>query len=150
MIHRYMSRRCSGTALEADDMANEVFSCAWKIWDKRQSDNIKAWLIGIARKVFAGKLRAVKTNKSGGCLEQVEWQEWQDHRPEEANQENFTLLNQIKKAIEDYPEAQKYAIEGLMLELNTKEIADKKGNTTRQAVEDSLKRARKKLAMITE
>lgn len=52
----YAARRSSPT--DAEDIAAETFTIAWRKWSSAPSDSIRPWLFGIARKVLANHRRS--------------------------------------------------------------------------------------------
>jgi RNA polymerase sigma-70 factor (ECF subfamily) len=54
-ILAYAKRRSSPT--DADDIAAETFTIAWRKWNSAPPDAIRPWLFGIARKVLANTRR---------------------------------------------------------------------------------------------
>jgi RNA polymerase sigma factor (sigma-70 family) len=56
-LWRFARRRC-GTADDADDVTAEVFAIAWRRRDDLpDGDELRLWLFGVARRVFANQRR---------------------------------------------------------------------------------------------
>jgi len=60
-VASFLRRRCAGS-LEVEDAVQETFLTAWRIWDRATGvDNLRNWLLGIARRVVGHMLRALKS-----------------------------------------------------------------------------------------
>jgi RNA polymerase sigma-70 factor (ECF subfamily) len=54
----YAARR--STSGDADDIAAEAFSIAWRKWNSAPADAIRPWLFGIARNVLSNRNRSFR------------------------------------------------------------------------------------------
>jgi len=145
----YMQRKCNPVILDPLEVTQDVFLRAWKEWGNRMQDDIKRWLFTLSKRVlwYVSKYAYAQKKQSNGICA---WDEQSDTRNVRATQEDSVLLRQLDIAIDNLPEAQRYAMRGAMQGLNNKEIADMKGNVSIQAIFGSLQSARKKLLLITE
>lgn len=150
-VRRYVTMRCSSRdiVLEWEDVMQETYLQSWRIWDNRETDNVTAWFIGVARRVFAHMLRENRAEKRGGGIPMLEWRQEEDMRSSPATQELSVWVAQLQAKMQNFGPAQQYALRGAMEGLNNKEIAAKHGSITHQAVAGSLKLARAKLIQIS-
>ncbi len=60
-LHRWIARRCSGDRTTAEDLVQEVFTQAWKDWDKvGRYENPHAWVFLVARQLVQRYQRSLK------------------------------------------------------------------------------------------
>ena len=143
-ITRYLSR-CCDHLVEIDDAVQETFLQAWRVWTRRTSDNIRAWLIGIARRVFSHMRRAAFARTES---RQIEWTQEADHRQQPANQELVVYVEQLRAKFAGLGPAQAVVMNGLADGYTAQEIAHQRGASeasTRMAVSVARKRLREKL-----
>ncbi|AOR76541.1 RNA polymerase sigma factor [Novosphingobium resinovorum] len=143
-LAHYIRRRCAQTPLEAEDVLQETFLQAWRAWSNRTTDNVLAWLTGVARRVFAHLLREANRVKRGAGSDHVSWAEEDDQRAAPAPQEAAVLLDQLRQRAVTLGPAQRAAVLGVMNDLTVSEIAER-GAVSIQSVSAALKLARLRL-----
>lgn len=140
----YLSRKFRGHSIDMDDITQDAFTEAWRSWEKC-TGNVFSWLIGIARNVILHAIRDMNRIKRGEGVSHVEYNAEMDYRSVNPSQEHALQLMDMKARISRLQNDQRIAINGIMLGMTPTEIA-KKRNVTRQAVDQSLKKARASLA----
>lgn len=141
----YLHRSCKSAGVETEDVVQETFIQAWKVWGARTTDNVFAWLLGIGRRVLSHMRRDLHRQKRGGGQVFVEWRAESDQRSEPAVQEMRVLLTQLEQKISTLGPAQQIALRGTMEGKPSLEIAAETG-VSGQAVRGSLQLARRRLS----
>lgn len=125
-VARYLGRRCDGHRLEIDDVLQATFLQAWRIWERRETDNVRAWLIGIARRVFAHMVRAARRRIGWDGLT-VEWVAAADQRAVGAVQEDVVYLGQLRTRFAEMRPVHGAVMLGLAAGLDCEDIAHQRG-----------------------
>lgn len=144
-VRRYLSRRCDHL-IELDDAVQETFAQAWRIWQQRTSDNVRAWLIGIARRVFSHMRRAALCRVES---QSIEWKSESDHRTHPPSQELAAYVMQLRGKFCQLGHGQRDAMNGVADGLTAEEIAQRLGKTSatvRMALTSGRRRLREMVA----
>jgi DNA-directed RNA polymerase specialized sigma24 family protein len=140
-IARYLKPRCDHFA-EVDDVLQETFLVAWRIWANQQVDNVRAWLIGIARRVRLSMRRGAMLGSDGALL--IEYEPEADTREAPENQELALYVAQLREKFGCLGPAQAAVMNALADGKTITEVAIERG-TTQQAASLAASLARKTL-----
>ena len=150
-VERYLRNRCGCVRNgESEDALQETFLAAWRIWDRRQTDNLRAWLCGIA-KLVARKLRYIslmrpRPKKLGDyAVTAIEYDPAADVRSVDPAQESAVTLGQLRsKCFPLLGPAQASALGGIADGLTPLELATR-DHKSLSAVTMALSLGRKRL-----
>lgn len=146
-VFRYSKRRCEGSPIEAEDATQEAFLQAWRIWGRAaEIDNVKNWILGIARKTISHMMRAANEIRRGRNVTN-EWSTTAELVPQECSQELSSYVISLKRHFDNLSDKQRKNMELSSLGHSTSEIA-KINNVTKQAVQISLCKSRDKLKLL--
>lgn len=124
-VARYLRPRCDHP-LEIDDVLQETFAQAWVSWGKRQTDNVRAWLIGIARRVCSHMRRGEIIRP---LAHSEEWSAEEDTRVYPANQELVVMVAQLREKFSGMGPSQAEVLRGIADGETAGEIATRTGKT---------------------
>lgn len=145
-IYRFIFLKVS-TAEIAEDLSSEVFTRTWKEFNRKEIENIQAFLYGVARNLIAdhyrikGKVKIVSIEGSFDVLDEDE--DIQDRAKIDSDME--MVKNALSDINEDY---QDYIIWRYLEELSISEIAeilDKSEESVRVGVHRALQSLKGKL-----
>lgn len=139
-VARYLNRRCDHLA-ELEDVLQETFIVAWQNLARQAPENIRSWLIGIAKRVQWSMRRAMFSRTPGHA---VEYNVFEDKREAPENQELATYVAQLREKFGCLGPAQAAVMHAIADGSTAAEIAKERG-TSHQAATLSINLARKNL-----
>ncbi len=145
-VRRWVTRRYGEDM--ADDVLQETFFRVWQKWSAiGEVDNLRRWLIGIAKFVAGHMLRAAHTLTRGGGMEMVEWNPEVDQRAEPPRQELQLYVDQLRSHFAGLGPAQRDTLTALADGESALDIAERTGKSlasTTMAISLGRKRLREK------
>lgn len=142
-VYRWASRRFDDTL--AEDIVQETFLQAWLNWPKIEAaQNIRRWLIGIAKYVGRHMIRAMRAVSRGGSATVVSWEPQADERADPASPEISMYVAQLRDHFGCLGPVQREALTALAEGETAQEFADRTGRS-QQAVSGAVRLGRQRL-----
>jgi DNA-directed RNA polymerase specialized sigma24 family protein len=146
-VKAYLQRRCRHQ-IEADDATQETFLQAFRIWDRSaEVENIRRWLIGIAKRVLGHMHRALYIRPEGNA---ILWDVERDERLVPPVQGLALYVEQLRRHFQGLGPAQCEVMTGLSYGESAREMADRRGATlaaTTVAISLGRRRLRERLEL---
>jgi RNA polymerase sigma factor (sigma-70 family) len=130
-INRYLRRFCDHI-VELEDAVQETFLIAWRVQDARTSDNIRAWLRGIARRVFGHMRRGQLLRPAAYAIPYVVEE---DNRYLEPSQELAASIMMLREKFGCLAPAQAAVMNALADGYNKTEIGEEMGFSRQRATQ---------------
>lgn len=133
--------------IDAEDAVQETFLQAWRIWDRADGiDNLRNWLIGIAKRVVGHMYRAMRLRPEGNA---VEWDIERDERLVQPAQGLALYVEQLRRHFQGLGPAQCAVLNGLADGESPPEIAARSATSlsaTSMAISLGRRRLRERLS----
>jgi RNA polymerase sigma factor (sigma-70 family) len=128
-----------------DDAVQETFLQAWRLRERIATvENIRPWLIGIAKRVAGHMIRAAGALCRGGAVSDLQWSEESDDRAEPPPQGLALYVEQLRSHFGQLGPTQREALSALADGETAQEFAERTGRS-QQGVSDAVRLGRRRL-----
>jgi RNA polymerase sigma factor (sigma-70 family) len=143
VVYRWVAWRYGETL--ADDVVQEAFLQAWLKWGQIDAvENIRRWLIGIAKFVARHMVRATGTLSRGGAAITIPWEADADVRVDPASPELSLYVTQLRDHFGCLGPTQREALTALADGDTAQEFAERTGRS-QQAVSEAVRLGRRRM-----